>query len=47
LGQWQGLENALRSSLKKKQATTHVHAVLETTDKPLGKDRAIFSGSLE
>jgi alkanesulfonate monooxygenase SsuD/methylene tetrahydromethanopterin reductase-like flavin-dependent oxidoreductase (luciferase family) len=24
-----------------------VHAVLEITDKPLGKDRAIFSGSLE
>jgi len=24
-----------------------VHAVLEITEKPLGKDRAIFSGSLE
>jgi len=24
-----------------------VHAVLEITDRPLGKDRAIFSGSLE
>jgi hypothetical protein len=24
-----------------------VHAILEMTEKPLGKDRAIFSGSLE
>jgi hypothetical protein len=24
-----------------------VHAILEITEKPLGKDRAIFSGSLE
>jgi hypothetical protein len=27
--------------------TMAVHAVLEITEKPLGKDRAIFSGSFE
>jgi hypothetical protein len=34
-------------SRKGRRLLTIVHAVLEITDKPLGKDRAIFSGSLE
>jgi hypothetical protein len=34
-------------SRKSRRLLTIVHAVLEITDKPLGKDRATFSGSLE